>query len=117
MALLMELKLHELEFLTIYIYIYIYICIYLNLIAPYSIFYKSSFTLKLYFEKIKLQKKDISLISLRNWIKRSFCMKRAFAHFLRVCINLFKSPYNHQLEFHATFDTLFSHATYFCQKY
>ena len=43
---------------------------FLSLITPYSIFYNSSFTLKLDFKKIKLQNMDISLISLRNWAKR-----------------------------------------------
>ena len=57
---------------------------FLSLIAPYSIFYKSSFTLKLDFEKIKFQNMNISLISLEKWTKRwFFCTKRAFAHFLR----------------------------------
>ena len=56
--------------------------LFLGLITPYSIFYKSSFTLKLNFEKIKLQKRNISLISLRNWAKHwTFCAKKAFAHF------------------------------------
>ena len=60
----------------------------LSLIAPYSIFYKSSFTLKLDFEKIELQKRGISLISLRNETKRwNFCVKRAFTHFGQECWN------------------------------
>ena len=43
---------------------------------------KSSFKLKLDFEKIELQNMDISLISLGNEAKRCiFCAKRAFAHF------------------------------------
>ena len=52
----MELEFHELEFHAIFFF--------LSLITPYSIFYKSSFTLKLDFEKIELQKRGISLISL-----------------------------------------------------
>ena len=42
---------------------------FLSLITPYSIFYKSSFTLKLDFKKIKLQNMDIFLISLKNRTK------------------------------------------------
>ena len=42
---------------------------FLSLITPYSIFYKSSFTLKLDFKKIKLQNMDISLINLKNGTK------------------------------------------------
>ena len=73
MAFFMELELHELEFHTFFFKI---------LIAPYSIFYKSSFTLKLDFEKIEFQNRDISLISLENRAKRwFFCTKRTFAHF------------------------------------
>ena len=56
-AFFMELELHELEFHANF---------FLSLIVPYSIFYKSSFTLKLNFEKIELQKRGISLISLEN---------------------------------------------------
>ena len=68
MAFLMELELHELEFhANIYIYIYYY---YFKLDHPILDFYKSSFTLKLDFEKIELHKRDISLISLRNGAKR-----------------------------------------------
>ena len=83
-AFLMELELHELEFhANIYIYIYIYYY-YFKLDHPILDFYKSSFTLKLDFEKIELHKRGISLISLRNGAKRwFFCMKRALAHFLR----------------------------------
>ena len=44
--------------------------LFLSLIASYSIFYKSSFTMKLDFEKIELQKRGISLISLENGAKR-----------------------------------------------
>ena len=55
---------------------------FLSLIVPYSIFYKSSFTLKLDFEKIKLQKMDISLISLEKGAECCiFCAKKTFAHF------------------------------------
>ena len=85
----MELKLHELEFHTFFFFFlsFTYSCIswrpivaffmelefhaiylfifFLSLITLYSIFYKLSFTLKLDFEKIELQKKDISLISLK----------------------------------------------------
>ena len=54
----------------------------LSLITPYSIFYKSSFTLKLNFEKIELQKRGISLISLEKIAECCiFYAKRAFAHF------------------------------------
>ena len=64
----MELELHELEFhANIYIYIYYY---YFKLDHPILDFYKSSFTLKLDFEKIELHKRGISLISLRNGAKR-----------------------------------------------
>ena len=55
---------------------------FLSLIAPYSIFYKSSFTLKLDFEKIELQKMGISLISLAKGAEYCiFCAKMAFTHF------------------------------------
>ena len=50
----MELEFYELEFMQFFLL--------LSLIAPYSIFYKSSFTLKLDLEKIELQKRGISLI-------------------------------------------------------
>jgi len=60
-AFLMELKFYELEFHAIFIY-------FLSLIAPYLIFYKSSYV-KLDFEKIELQKMDISLISLEKEAK------------------------------------------------
>ena len=54
----------------------------LSLITSYSIFYKSSFTLKLNFEKIELQKRGISLISLEKIAECCiFYAKRAFAHF------------------------------------
>ena len=53
----------ELEFHAIFFF-------FLSLIAPYLIFYKSSFTLKLDFEKIEIQKKGIFLISLRNETKQ-----------------------------------------------
>ena len=47
-----------------------------------SIVQKSSFTLKLDFEKIEYQKRGISLISLGNEANRwNFCAKRTFAHF------------------------------------
>ena len=59
----MELELHELEFHANFLFFI------LSLIAPYLIFYKSSFILKLDFEKIKLQKRGISLISLGNRAK------------------------------------------------
>ena len=63
----------ELEFHTIIIIIIIIIIFYfyffLSLIAPYLIFYKSSFSLKLDFDKIELQKRSISLISLGNGAK------------------------------------------------
>ena len=66
MAFLMELELHELEFhANIYIYIYIYYY-YFKLDHPILDFYKSSFTLKLDFEKIKLKKRSISLISFEK---------------------------------------------------
>ena len=53
---------------------------FLSLITPYTIFYKSSFTLKLDFEKIELQKKGISLISLGNGTKGCIiCAKRELA--------------------------------------
>ena len=84
----MELEFMELEFHSRYSSsinsssIYLFIFYFLSLIAPYLIFYKSSFTLKLDFEKIKFQKKDISLFSLRKGAKRwFFCTKRTFAHF------------------------------------
>ena len=49
-----------------------------------SIVQKSSFKLKLNFEKIEFQNRGISLISLGNGAKRwFFCTKRALAHFLR----------------------------------
>ena len=58
---------------------------FLSLIAPYSIFYKSSFTLKLNFEKIELQKRDISLISLEKGAESCIiCAKMAFAQIPRV---------------------------------
>ena len=60
---LMELELHELEFHAFFFF-------FLKFVAPYSIFYKSSFTLKLDFEKTELQKRGISLISLGNGAKR-----------------------------------------------
>ena len=52
----MELEFHELKFNAKIFF----------LITLYSIFYKSSFTLKLDFEKIELQKRGIFLISLGN---------------------------------------------------
>ena len=61
----MELKLHELEFHAIFYFYFLS----LSLIAPYLIFYKSSFTLKLGFEKIEFQNKGISLFSLGKWAK------------------------------------------------
>ena len=58
------------------------IIIFLSLTALYSIFYKSSFTLKLDSKNIEFQNRDISLISLGKRTKHLFfCMKRAFAHF------------------------------------
>ena len=75
MTFFMELKFHELEFHANFFF-------FLSLIVPYSIFYKSSFTLKLDFEKIKLQKMDISLISLEKGAECCiFCAKKTFAHF------------------------------------
>ena len=66
----MELKFHAIFFFFFY----------LSLIAPYLIFYQSSITLKLDFEKIELEKRGISLISLEKGAKRwNFFMKRAFA--------------------------------------
>ena len=61
-AFLMEFELHELEFhanfyFYLYLFIYLLLLLYIflkSLIVPYSIFYKSSFTLKLDFEKIEL---------------------------------------------------------------
>ena len=44
--------------------VFFFFFFFLSLISLYSIFYKLSFTLKLDFEKIKLQKMSISLISL-----------------------------------------------------
>ena len=67
MAFLMELELHELEF---HANIYIYIYYYFKLDHPILDFYKSSFKLKLDFEKIELHKRGIPLISLRNGAKR-----------------------------------------------
>ena len=55
----MELEFHELKFNAKIFF----------LITPYSIFYKSSFTLKLDFEKIELQKRGIFLISLGKGAK------------------------------------------------
>ena len=72
----MELEFHPKNSISIFFF-------FLSLIAPYSIFYKSSFTLKLDFEKIELQKRDIFLISLEKGVERwFFCTKSAFAHFL-----------------------------------
>ena len=65
MAFLIELELYELEFHSFFSFF-----LFLSLIASYSIFYKSSFTMKLDFEKIELQKMGISLISLGNGAKR-----------------------------------------------
>ena len=63
--------------------LYNFFFFFLSLIVSYLIFYKSSFTLKLDFEKIELWKRSISLISLENGTKCwFFCMKKAFAHFL-----------------------------------
>ena len=59
----MELELHELEFQANFLFFI------LSLIAPCLIFYKSSFIWKLDFEKIELQKRGISLISLGNRAK------------------------------------------------
>ena len=65
MVFFMELKLHAIFFFS--------------LIAPCSIFYKSSFTLKLDFEKIELQKRGISLIILGNEAEGCIiCAKKAF---------------------------------------
>ena len=80
-AFFMELELHELKFHANFFF--------LSLIAPYTIFYKSSFTLKLNFEKIELQKRGISLISLENGAKHwFFCTKRAFVHFGHIWYNM-----------------------------
>ena len=54
---------HKLKFLPI---LFFYFYFYLSLIAPYSIFYKSSFTLKLDFEKIKFQNRDMNLNSFKT---------------------------------------------------
>ena len=75
----------ELEFHTIIIIIIIiYLFFFLSLIAPYLIFYKSSFSLKLDFDKIELQKMSISLISLgkgaKCWI---VFLKMAKANFVQ----------------------------------
>ena len=60
----------------------IFFFFFLSLITPYLIFYNSSFTLKLDFEKIKLQKRGIFLISLEKDAECCiFCAKMAFAHF------------------------------------
>ena len=69
-------------------FIYLFIYFFLSLIAPYSIFYKSSFTLKLDFEKIELQKMGIFQISLGNGAKGCIiCAKRALAQIpLNYCI-------------------------------
>ena len=53
----MKFELQELNFHAIFY-------LFLSLISLYSIFYKSSFTLKLDFEKIEFQNMGISLISL-----------------------------------------------------
>ena len=58
-----------------------FIFYFLSLIAPYSIFYKSSFTLKLNFEKIEFQNRGISLISLGKGAKRWF-----FLHGKGICL-------------------------------
>ena len=60
-AFLMELEFHANFFLIIIIF--------LSLTALYSIFYKSSFTLKLDSKKIEFQNRDISLISLGKGTK------------------------------------------------
>ena len=106
MAFFMEFELHELEFHAIFFFFisFTYNCVswrpmlaflwnsssmnlssmqfffFLSLITPYPIFYKLSFTLKLDFEKIELQKRGISLISLKNGTKGCIiCAKRALA--------------------------------------
>ena len=75
----------ELEFQIFFFFFF------LSLIAPYLIFYKLSFTLKLNFEKIELQKRGISLISLGKGVEGYItCAKRAFAQIPRsyeVCNN------------------------------
>ena len=76
---------------------FIYLFFFLSLITLYSIFYKLSFTLKLDFEKIELQKKDISLISLKIlakhwnfWAKRHLpILARKFHFTLDFCYILF----------------------------
>ena len=69
----MELEFMELEFQQFF---FLFSVCY-NLIVQ-----KSSFKLKLDFSKIELQKKSISLISLKNGTEDCIiCMKRAFAHF------------------------------------
>ena len=53
---------------------------FLSLIVPYMILYKSSYTLKLNFEKIELQHRGISLISLGKGVESCIiCAKWAFA--------------------------------------
>ena len=67
----------ELKFHTNFFFFFFF---FLRLIAPYLIFYKSSFTLKLDFEKIELQKRDISLISLGKGVEGCIiCAKMALA--------------------------------------
>ena len=77
----MELEFYELDFHEIFFL--------LSLIAPYSIFYKSSFTLKLDFEKIELQKRGISLIRV-HLDRTYFAETENWKHYSKIifkCVN------------------------------
>ena len=60
-------KIVELEFMQLKFQLFFLFLFFKSLIAPYWIFYKSSFTLKLDFEKIEFQNKDINLNSFKIW--------------------------------------------------
>ena len=72
--------------MQVFIFYFLFYFFFISLIAPYSIFYKSSFSLQLDFEKIEFQNRGISLFSLEKeakyWI---FFVKGAKANFLLVC--------------------------------
>ena len=60
---------------------FLFLFLFLSFIAPYSIFYKSSFTLKLDFLKIEFQNMGISLIRLGKGAKRWFFFWHKKGHF------------------------------------
>ena len=58
-----ELEFHSKNLSSFFFFFFFFL---LNLIVPYSIFYKLSFTLKLDFEKIEFQNKDMNLNNFKT---------------------------------------------------